>query len=42
MSYLFLSCTEKYIDKICRHPEAKKGGNTKVNQQIKIKGVTTK
>ncbi|HFG6935425.1 hypothetical protein [Acinetobacter baumannii] len=32
----------KYIDKICRHPDAKKGGNTKVNQQIKIKGVTTK
>ncbi|MER8284620.1 hypothetical protein ABS219_18630, partial [Acinetobacter baumannii] len=23
----------KYIDKICRQPEAKKGGNTKVNQQ---------
>jgi len=26
-----------YIDKICRHPTAKKGGNTKLNQPNKIK-----
>lgn len=29
-----------YIDKICRHPTAKRGGNTKLKQQILIKDVT--
>lgn len=29
-----------YIDKICRHPTAKKGGNTKLNQPNKIKDIT--
>ena len=31
-------CT--YIDKICRHPTAKKGGNTKLNQSNKMKDIT--
>lgn len=31
-------CT--YIDKICRHPTAKKGGNTKLNQSSKMKDIT--
>jgi len=30
-----------YIDKICRHPTAKKGGNTKLNQPNKIKDITS-
>lgn len=30
----------KYIDKICRHPTAKKGGNTKLNKVDIIKDVT--
>lgn len=29
-----------YIDKICRHPTAKKGGNTKLNPQNKTKDTT--
>lgn len=29
-----------YIDKICRHPTAKKGGNTKLNQSNNIKDIT--
>ncbi|MFL4396166.1 hypothetical protein RJ729_15135 [Acinetobacter pittii] len=31
-----------YIDKICRHPTAKKGGNIKLNSSNNIKGVTPK
>ena len=31
-----------YIDKICRHPNAKKGGNTKLNLSNNIKDITPK